>query len=53
MAIVANGDGVLFSDDPDQQVAEIGEYVQLELESGRKNGDPDSCGGKCYSGTAV
>jgi biopolymer transport protein ExbD len=34
--IVANGDGVLFSDDPDQQVAEIGEYVQLELESGRK-----------------
>lgn len=36
VAIVANGDGVLFSDDPDQQVAEIGEYVQLELESGRK-----------------
>jgi biopolymer transport protein ExbD len=35
--IVANGDGVLFSDDPDQQVAEIGEYVQLELESGRKS----------------
>ncbi|MCU0712672.1 MAG: biopolymer transporter ExbD [Pirellula sp.] len=34
--IVANGDGVLFSDDPDQQFAEIGEYVQLELESGRK-----------------
>jgi biopolymer transport protein ExbD len=35
--IVANGDGILFSDDPDQQVAEIGEYVQLELESGRKS----------------
>ena len=34
--IVANGDGVLFSDDPDQQAAEIGEYIQLELESGRK-----------------
>lgn len=34
--IVANGDGILFSDDPDQQSAEIGEYIQLELESGRK-----------------
>ncbi|XZE21367.1 ExbD/TolR family protein [Pirellulaceae bacterium SH449] len=36
VAIVANGDGVPFSDDPDQQAAEIGEYIQLELESGRK-----------------
>jgi biopolymer transport protein ExbD len=36
LAIVANGDGVPFSDDPDQQAAEIGEYIQLELESGRK-----------------
>jgi len=34
--IVANGDGILFSDDPEQQFAEIGEYIQLELESGRK-----------------
>lgn len=34
--IVARGDGTLFSDDPEQQSAEISEYVQLELESGRK-----------------
>jgi biopolymer transport protein ExbD len=34
--IVARGDGTLFSDDPEQQAAEISEYVQLELESGRK-----------------
>jgi biopolymer transport protein ExbD len=34
--IVAKGDGVLFSEDPEQQAAEISEYVQLELESGRK-----------------
>lgn len=34
--IVARGDGTLFSDDPEQQAAEISEYVQIELESGRK-----------------
>ncbi len=34
--IVAKGDGALFSDDPEQQAAEIAEYLQLELESGRK-----------------
>jgi len=34
--VVAKADGTLFSDDPEQQTAEIAEYVQLELESGRK-----------------
>lgn len=34
--IAARGDGTLFSDDPEQQSAEIAEYVQVELESGRK-----------------
>lgn len=34
--VVAKGDGALFSDDPEQQAAEIAEYLQLELESGRK-----------------
>ena len=34
---MAKGDGSVFSDDPEQQAAEIGEYIQLELESGRKS----------------
>ncbi len=34
--IVAKGDGSIFSDDPEQQSAEIAEYVQLQLESGGK-----------------
>jgi hypothetical protein len=34
--IVAKGDGSLFSDDPEQQAAEIAEYVQIQLESGGK-----------------
>jgi len=34
--IVAKGDGSLFSDDPEQQTAEIAEYVQIQLESGGK-----------------
>ena len=34
--IVARGDGTLFAEDPELQSAEISEYVQLELESGRK-----------------
>lgn len=34
--IVAKGDGSLFSDDPEQQSAEIAEYVQLQLDSGGK-----------------
>lgn len=33
---VARGDGTLFAEDPELQSAEISEYVQLELESGRK-----------------
>jgi biopolymer transport protein ExbD len=35
--LVARGDGSTFSEDPEQQNAEIGEYIQLEMESGRKN----------------
>lgn len=34
--IVAKGDGSIFSDDPEQQSAEIAEYIQLQLESGGK-----------------
>lgn len=34
--IVAKGDGSVFSDDPEQQAAEIAEYVQIQLESGGK-----------------
>lgn len=34
--IVAKGDGSVFSDDPEQQSAEIAEYVQIQLESGGK-----------------
>jgi len=34
--IVARADGSVFAEDPEQQAAEIGEYIQLELESGRK-----------------
>ncbi|MFO0012907.1 MAG: ExbD/TolR family protein [Planctomycetota bacterium] len=34
--IVAKGDGSLFSDDPEQQAAEIAEYVQIQLDSGGK-----------------
>jgi len=35
-AMVARGDGTYFSDDPEQQQAEIAEYIQLEFDSGRK-----------------
>ena len=34
--MVARGDGTYFSDDPEQQQAEIAEYIQLEFDSGRK-----------------
>lgn len=34
--IVAKGDGSVFSDDPEQQAAEIAEYVQLQMETGGK-----------------
>jgi biopolymer transport protein ExbD len=34
--IVAKGDGSIFSDDPEQQSAEIAEYIQLQLDSGGK-----------------
>jgi hypothetical protein len=33
---VTKEDGGIFSDDPEQQSAEITEYVQLQLESGGK-----------------
>jgi len=35
-AIVSKADGAIFSDDPEQQAAEIAEYVQLQLETGGK-----------------
>lgn len=35
--IVARADGSVFAEDPEQQTAEIAEYLQLELESGRKS----------------
>ncbi|HUP81868.1 MAG TPA: biopolymer transporter ExbD [Pirellula sp.] len=34
--VVARGDGKTFSEDPELQQAEIAEYIQLELDSGRK-----------------
>jgi biopolymer transport protein ExbD len=34
--IVARADGSVFAEDPEQQAAEIEEYLLLELESGRK-----------------
>jgi hypothetical protein len=34
--LVTKEDGGIFSDDPEQQSAEITEYVQLQLESGGK-----------------
>jgi biopolymer transport protein ExbD len=34
--IVSKGDGSVFSDDPEQQSAEIAEYVQLQMETGGK-----------------
>jgi len=33
--IVAKGDGSIFSEEPEQQSAEIAEYVQLQFESGK------------------
>ncbi len=35
--IVARGDGTTFSDDPELQAAEIAEYIQRELDSGRRS----------------
>lgn len=35
--LVARGDGTTFSEDPELQAAEIAEYIQLELDSGRKS----------------
>lgn len=35
-AIVSKADGAIFSDDPEQQAAEIAEYVQMQLETGGK-----------------
>lgn len=34
--IVAKADGSVFSDDPEQQSAEISEYVQMQMETGGK-----------------
>ena len=35
--LVARGDGTTFSEDPELQAAEIAEYIQAELDSGRKS----------------
>jgi len=35
--LVARGDGTSFSEDPELQASEIAEYIQLELDSGRKS----------------
>ncbi len=35
--LVARGDGTTFSEDPELQAAEIAEYIQTELDSGRKS----------------
>jgi biopolymer transport protein ExbD len=35
--VVARGNGAAFSEDPEQQSAEIAEYIQMALDSGRKS----------------